>query len=94
MIVVIVQSVSRVQLFVTPWTAAGQAPLSTISRSLLKFKSIELVMPCNHLILYRPLLLFPQSLLASGAFTTSQLFTSGSQSIGGSASVLSMNIQG
>ena len=42
MIVVIVQSVSRVQLFVTPWTAAGQAPLSfTISQSLLRLMSIE-----------------------------------------------------
>ena len=95
MSIVIVQSLSRVLFFATPWTAAGQASLSfTISRGLCKFMSIEFVMPSNHLILYRPFLLFPQSLLASGAFTTSQLFTSGSQSIGGSASVLSMNIQG
>ena len=55
-----VQLLSRVRLFVTPWTAARQAPLSfTISRSLLKLMSIESVMPSNHLILCRPLLLLP-----------------------------------
>ena len=55
-----VQSLSRVQLFVTPWTAAGQASLSiTNSRNLLKLMSIESVMPPNHLILCRPLLLLP-----------------------------------
>ena len=55
-----VQSLSRVQLFVTPWTAAHQASLSiTISRSLLKLMSIESVMPSNRLILYCPLLLLP-----------------------------------
>ena len=55
-----VQSLSRVQLFVTPWTAACQASLSiTNSWSLLKLMSIELVMPSNHLILCRPLLLPP-----------------------------------
>ena len=53
-----VQSFSRLQLFVTPWTAACQASLSiNNSRSLLKLMSIELVMPSNHLILCRPLLL-------------------------------------
>ena len=55
-----VQSLSHVQLFVTPWTAAHQASLSsTSSRSLLKLMSIESVMPSNHLILCRPLLLLP-----------------------------------
>ena len=55
-----VQSLSRVQLFATPWTAARQASLSiTNSRSLLKLMSIELVMPSNHLILCCPLLLLP-----------------------------------
>ena len=55
-----VQSLSRVQLFVTPWTAACQASLSiTNSRSLPKLTLIELVMPSNHLILCRPLLLLP-----------------------------------
>ena len=56
----VVQPLSRVRLFVTPWTAARQASLSiTSSRSLLKLMSIELVMPANHLILCRPLLLLP-----------------------------------
>ena len=55
-----VQSLSRVRLFVTPWTAARQASLSIInSQSLLKLMSIELVMPSNHPILCRPLLLLP-----------------------------------
>ena len=57
---VTVQSLSRVRLFVTPWTAAGQASLSfTTSRSLLKLMSVESVMPTNHLILCRPFLLLP-----------------------------------
>ena len=55
-----VQSLSLVRLFATPWIAARQASLSiTNSRSLFKLLSIELVMPSNHLILYRPLLLLP-----------------------------------
>ena len=55
-----VQSLSRVWLFVTPWTAAHQASLSiTNSRSLLKFISVALMMPSNHLILCHPLLLMP-----------------------------------
>ena len=55
-----VQSVSRVWLFVIPWTAARQASLSiTNSRSLLKLMSIESVMPSKHFILCRPLLLPP-----------------------------------
>ena len=55
-----VQSLSRVRLFVTPWTAARQASLSiTNSRSSLKLMSIELVMPSSHLILCHPLLLLP-----------------------------------
>ena len=55
-----VQSLSRVQLFATPWTAVPQASLSiTNSWSLLKFMSIESVMPFNHLILCHPLFLLP-----------------------------------
>ena len=51
---------SHVQLFVTPWIAAHQAPLSfTVSRSLLRFMSVVLVMPSNHLILCHPLLFLP-----------------------------------
>src|SRR5574337_1007846 len=80
----------------TPWTAARQASLSiTNSQSLFKLMFIESVMPSNHLILCRPLLLPPQSFPASGSFQMSQFFTSGGQSIGVSAStsVLPMNIQ-
>ena len=55
-----VQSLSRIQLFVTPWIAARQASLSiTNSRSSLRLMSIESVMPSRHLILCRPLLLLP-----------------------------------
>ena len=55
-----VQLLSHVRLFATPWTAARQASLSfTSSRSLLKCMCLELVMPSNHLILCRPLLLLP-----------------------------------
>ena len=55
-----VQSLSRVGLFATPWTTARQASVSiTNSWSLLKLMSIESVMPSNHLILCRPLLLLP-----------------------------------
>ena len=55
-----VQSLSRVRLFATPWTALCQASLSTTnSWSWPKLMSIELVMPSNHLMLCRPLLLLP-----------------------------------
>ena len=55
-----VQSLSRVQLFVTPWIAAHQASLSiTISQSSLKLTSTKSVIPSSHLILFRPLLLLP-----------------------------------
>ena len=89
-------SLSRVRLFVIPWTAVSQAsPSITNSWSLLKLMSIESVMPSNHLILYCPLLLCPQSFPASGSFQMSQLFASGGQRIGVSAStsVLPMNTQ-
>ena len=57
---VVVKSLSHIQLFATPWTAVCQAPLSsTVSQSLFKFMSIELVMPSNHFILCHPLLLLP-----------------------------------
>ena len=91
-----VQSLSCARLFATPWTAACQASLSiTNSWSLLKLMSIKSVMPSNHLILCRPLLLLPQSLPASESFPMSQFFASDGQSTGvsASASVLSMNIQ-
>ena len=57
---VIVQSLHRVRLFATPWSAACQASLYiTNSQSLLKLMSTELVMPSNYLILCHPLLLLP-----------------------------------
>ena len=57
-----IQSLSHVQLFATPWTAAGQASLSiTNSWSLLRLMCIESVMPSSHLILCHPLLLLPSS---------------------------------
>ena len=89
-----VKSLSHVWLFVTPWTAAHQASLSTInSRGLLKLMSIESVMPSNHLILCHPLIL-PSSIFPSiMVFSSDQLFTSDGQSIGVSASVLPMTIQ-
>ena len=65
-----VQSLSRVQLFVTPWTAARQASLFiTNSQNLLKLMSIELVMPSNHLILCCPLLP-PAIFLSIGVFSS------------------------
>ena len=59
-LVFVVHSFSCVQLFVTPWTEARQAsPSFTISQSLIKFMSMESMMPFNHLILCCPLLLLP-----------------------------------
>ena len=69
------QSLSHVQLFVTPWTAARQASLSiTNSRSLLKLMSIESVMPSNHLILCHPLLLLPLIFLSMRVFSNESAF--------------------
>ena len=65
-----VQLLSRVRLFVTPWTAAHQASLSnTNSQSLSKLVSIQLVMPSNHLILCHPLLLLPSIFLSIRVFS-------------------------
>ena len=93
---VAVQSLICVWLFVTPRTAVCQASLCfTISQSLLKLMSTELVIPSSHLILCQPFSSCPQSFPASGSFPMSRLFESGGQSTGGSASesVLPMNIQ-
>ena len=58
--VAVVQLLSPIQLFATPWTATGQVSMScTISWCLLKLMSIELVMPSNHLIFCHPILLLP-----------------------------------
>ena len=65
-----VQSLCCVQLFATPWTAALQASLSiTNSQSLLKFMSIELLMPSNHLMLCHSLLLPPTIFLSIRVFS-------------------------
>ena len=65
-----VQSLSRVQLLVTPWTAAQQASLSiTKSRSLRKLMSIASVMPSNHFILCHSLLLLPLIFLSIRVFS-------------------------
>ena len=90
-----VQMLSHVWLFATPWNAARQASLSfTNSQSPPKLMSIKSAMPSNHLILCRPLSCL-QFFPAWGAFQMSQLFASGGQSIGVSAStsVLPMNTQ-
>ena len=95
--VVVIQSVSHVRLFVTPWLATHQAPLSSaISRSLLKFMSIEEVMLSNHLTLCHPFLFLPSIFPSIGAFYNEFLFASGGQKIGASAStsVLPVNIKG
>ena len=65
-----VQLLGRVWLFATPWTAARQAPLSNTNFwSLLQLMSIESVMPSNHLILCRPLLLLPVIFPSIGVFS-------------------------
>ena len=57
---VVVQLLSHICFFATPWTVACQASLSfTVSQSLLKFMSVESLMPSNHLILFHPLFLLP-----------------------------------
>ena len=91
-----VRSLSHVQIFATPWTVAHQASLSiTNSWSLLKLMSMESMMPSNHLILCRPLLLLPSIFPSIRGFSNDQFFASGGQSIGilASVSVLPMNIQ-
>ena len=69
-VVFVVQLLNCVRLFVTPWTAAGQASLSIAnSQSLLKLMSVESVMPSNHLILWHPLLLPPSLFPSIRAFS-------------------------
>ena len=81
------RSLCHVRLFATLWTAARQASLSiTNSRSLLKLMSIESVMPSTISYSVIPFSSCLQSFPASGSFQMSQLFTSGGQSIGVSAS--------
>ena len=69
-----VQSLSCVWLFATPWTAACQASLSiTNSQNLLRLMSIESVMPSNHLILCRPLILLPSIFLSIRVFSNASV---------------------
>ena len=92
--IVFIQLLSHVLIFVTSWTAAHQAPLSsTITRSWFRFISTELVMLTISTSVTRFSCL--QSFQASGSFQMSQIFAAGGQSIGASASasVLPMNIQ-
>ena len=98
LIEIVVQSLSCVQLFVTPWTEACQAFLSSTSPSAkVCSDSCPLSWWCYLIISSSATFSFClQTFLASGSFPMSQLFSSGSQSIGTSASVsvLPMNIQG
>ena len=91
-----VQLLSRVQLFVTPWTAARQASLSITNWwSLPKLMSIESVMPSNHLILCRPLLLPPSIFPSIRVFSSDSVLHNRwpNTGVSASASVLPMNIQ-
>ena len=92
--IVVVQSISCVWFFVTPWNAACQ--FSTLSQNMFKFTSTELVMLSNHLILCCPILLLPSVFPSIKVFSNELLCVLGDQSIGGSASasVLPMNVQG
>ena len=96
-LIFVVQSLSCVWLFATTRTAAHQILLSfTISQRFLKLTSIESVKPSNHLSSVTPFSSSCQPFPTSESFPRSQLFTSGAQSIGASASasVLLVNIQG
>ena len=73
-VVVVVQSLSHIRLFVTPWTVAHQASLSfTNTKSLLKLMFIESVMPSNHLVLCHPLLLLPSTFPSIRVFSNESL---------------------
>ena len=92
----VVQSLVCVRLFVIPWTAAHQASLTfTISQSLLKLMSIEMVVPCNHLILCCPLLLLPSIFHSIRIFSNELSLHNRWKNIGVSAStsVLPVNNQ-
>ena len=90
-----VQLLSQIQLFATPRTAARQASLSfTNSQSLLKLMSIEMVISSNHLILFHLLLPLPSIFPSIRVFSNESALHIRQQSIGASASLLSMNIQG
>ena len=84
-----VQSVSRVWLFVTPWTILWSMPGFSVHHQLLEPAQTHVhqsVMPSNHLILWYPFFLLPSIFPSIRVFSMSQFFTSGGQSIGASAS--------
>ena len=94
-VVVVLQLLNNVWLFSIWWIAAQQAPLSsTISWSLLKFMSIKSMMLSNNLIFCHPLLLLSLIFSSIRVFSNESFFASGGQSIGASASILPVNIQG
>ena len=92
----VVQSLSHVWIFATPWTAARQASLSTISQRLFKLMSIESVMPSNHLILCHPFLLLPSVFPSIRVFFNESVLCIRWKSTvtSASSSVLPTNIQG
>ena len=93
-VLIILKSLSHVQLFATPWTAACQASLSSInSLSLLKLMSIELVRLSNHLILCCPLPLPPSIFPSIRVFSNESVLCIRWPKYSASASVLPMNIQ-
>ena len=95
--VIVAQLLSRVRVFVTPWTAAHQVSLSpTVFQSLLKFMSIESVMLSNHLILCRHLLLLPSVSPSVSLFHCGNSLHEVAKVLKASAlaSVLPLNIQG
>ena len=92
--VLVIQSLSGVRLFATAWTTAYQAPLSSLSPSLLKLMPIELVMLSNHLILCLPLLLLPSIFPSIKFFSSEKTWGGQSTEASASASVLPMKIQG
>ena len=95
--VVVFQSLSHIQLFATPWTTEGQAPLSfTISKNLLKLMLIDSVVPSNISSSIAPYSSCPQPFPALKYFPMSWLLPSGGQISGASvlATVLPMNTQG
>ena len=93
-VLLVVQLLSNVQLFVTPWTAAYWASLSiTNSQSLPKLMSIDSVMPSSHLILCQPLLLLPSIFPSIRIFSNESDLCIRWSNTGNSASVLSMNIE-
>ena len=92
-VVVVLWYLSCVWLFVTPWTAEHQVSLSfTVSWSLLRFMSTELVMLSNHLVLCYPLLLLPSVFPSIRVFSNESALLIRWQSIGASASVLPVNV--